>query len=29
MGNYNSKYFDKKDGSLEEAIRMAVNETSR
>jgi len=24
MGNYNSKYFDKKDGSLEEAIRMAV-----
>ena len=26
MGNYNSKYFDKKEGSLEEAIRMAVNE---
>ena len=25
MGNYNSKYFDKKDGSLEEAIRKAVS----
>ena len=24
MGNYNSNYFDKKEGSLEEAIRMAV-----
>ena len=24
MGNYNSKYFDRKDGSLEEAIRKAV-----
>ena len=29
MGNYNSKYFDKKDGSLEEAIRMAVNEKKK
>jgi len=28
MGNYNSNYFDKKEGSLEEAIRMAVNEKS-
>ena len=26
MGNYNSKYFDRKDGSLEEAIRKAVGE---
>ena len=25
MGNYNSKYFDRKDGSLEEAIRKAVS----
>ena len=29
MGNYNSKYFDKKEGSLEEAIRMAVNEKKK
>ena len=25
MGNYNSKYCDRKDGSLEEAIRKAVS----